>query len=410
MNNLIIASLKILLSSGIFYLIYSLFLQNQTFFKINRTFILFALIFSLTIPFLSFPISDISENRTLGTVLNTVSVGTEKINTNSSFFTENLVFIVLKYIYLFGVAVLSFKFMLQTVQIARIYRTGEKKTFGKLKLIYSHKDISTFSFFKLIFTNEKEIENKDFSKILLHEKTHAEQLHSLDAVILEIICILQWYNPFVWKFRNALKETHEYLADKGVLEHGFDSTRYSMLLLEQTIGVQPGLANNLNKSLTFKRLTMMKRKNASLASKFRILAAVPAIALVIFAFACKNEKTEEIKDAKSSTEKNIATDKTSDVAPEFPGGQEALMKFIADNVKYPEQAIKEGISGMVYVEFNISKEGKVNNVKIAKGAQSLLDAEAIRVVSLLPDWIPGEMANGEKSAWDYTIPIKFKLD
>jgi TonB family protein len=370
---------------------------------------------NIQIPFLSFTISKTSANPTFAHVLNTVSVGVGKLRNDAPLKNTNLLITALKYVYLLGFILTGLKFTIQIFQVGKIYKQGRKQTVGNLKLIFSQREISTFSFFKMIFANEKEIENPEFNKILIHEKTHAEQLHSADAIILEIICILQWYNPFARKFRNALKETHEYLADKGVLEHGFDSDRYSMLLLEQTIGVQPGFANNLNKSLTIKRLTMMKRKNASLASKFRILLAIPAVALMVFIFACKNESIDQTNDSKTSNEKNIGEPPVPPIPPTppsvfngFPGGEEALMKYLSDNIKYPEQAKLDKIEGKVFVGFNISAEGKVNQVKIVKGTNPLLDAEAVRVISSMPDWTPA-VDNGKKIAVDYTIPIFFKL-
>lgn len=94
--------------------------------------------------------------------------------------------------------------------------------------------------------------------------------------------------------------------------------------------------------------------------------------------------------------------------PEFPGGEEALQKWIAQNTKYPEIAKDMGISGKVFVGFVIDKQGKVTNVKILRGVDPYLDAEALRVVKSMPDWKPGKQ-RGKPVPVSYQIPIKFTL-
>jgi TonB family protein len=97
-----------------------------------------------------------------------------------------------------------------------------------------------------------------------------------------------------------------------------------------------------------------------------------------------------------------------EVMPEFPGGITALQEFLMKNVQYPEQAKKEGITGKVFVQFIIDETGKVTDPNVLKSANPLLDAEAIRVVSAMPDWTPGKQ-KGEAVKVAFTIPIMFAL-
>ena len=95
--------------------------------------------------------------------------------------------------------------------------------------------------------------------------------------------------------------------------------------------------------------------------------------------------------------------------PEFPGGDLALRKHIAENVKYPEIAKENGLSGKVFVQFVINQRGEVENVKIARGVDPALDKEAIRVVQGLPKWKPGSQ-RGKPVKVSYTVPINFQLN
>jgi protein TonB len=96
------------------------------------------------------------------------------------------------------------------------------------------------------------------------------------------------------------------------------------------------------------------------------------------------------------------------VMPEFQGGTSALMDYLVKNIQYPEKAKKESITGKVFVQFIVDETGKVGGAKILKSANPLLDAEAIRVISSMPAWIPGKN-NGQTVKVAYTIPIMFAL-
>ncbi len=94
--------------------------------------------------------------------------------------------------------------------------------------------------------------------------------------------------------------------------------------------------------------------------------------------------------------------------PEFPGGEEAMMKWIAANVKYPEIAKENGVTGKVFIQFVIDKDGKVTDVQVLRGVDSYLDKEALRVVSAMPAWTPGKQ-RGKTVKVSFQLPINFKL-
>ena len=94
--------------------------------------------------------------------------------------------------------------------------------------------------------------------------------------------------------------------------------------------------------------------------------------------------------------------------PFFPGGDEAMYKFLVDNLVYPEDAKAKGISGRVYINFVIEKNGEISNIKVLRGVCSSIDAEAIRVVKLMPKWNPG-MQRGKPVRVNFNLPINFQL-
>ena len=94
--------------------------------------------------------------------------------------------------------------------------------------------------------------------------------------------------------------------------------------------------------------------------------------------------------------------------PEFPGGMEALFKYMAENMKYPEDAKKQQVEGRVLVQFSVETDGSVSNTEVLMRVFPSLDAEAVRVISGMPKWIPGKQ-NGKVVRVKYTIPVSFRL-
>lgn len=161
---------------------------------------------------------------------------------------------------------------------------------------------------------------------------------------------------------------------------------------------------------------MTKPKSASTA-RLKMLLSVPLIAIFILAFSCSNEPKQSEKSALDSETPAIiqATNDNDEVytvvenPPVFAGGNEEMTKFLVNNVKYPENAREKGIQGKVFVSFVVEKTGKVTKAELVKSANPELDAEALRVVSMMPDWTPGKQG-GEVVNVQLTVPISFKLN
>jgi protein TonB len=95
--------------------------------------------------------------------------------------------------------------------------------------------------------------------------------------------------------------------------------------------------------------------------------------------------------------------------PAYPGGEEALMKFIGDSIRYPKDAKEKGIKGKVVVRFMVKYDGSVTNVSVIKGVSTSLDNEAIRVVQTLPKFSPGKLKGEFVSVW-YMVPVNYSLN
>lgn len=178
------------------------------------------------------------------------------------------------------------------------------------------------------------------------------------------------------------------LKDKNATDKYGDKGKYGVI--EMTTKEKAGA--------TIDRETFKKEGNPDDFAKERSGAAVDK------EFAASMKQTTS-KDAPQKKEVFMVVEEM----PQFPGGTEAMMKFIGGNVKYPDQAKKDNVQGKVFVSFVIKSSGKVGDVKIARSVDPLLDAEAARVIGSMPDWKPGKQ-HGEAVDVAYTIPIQFALD
>ena len=131
---------------------------------------------------------------------------------------------------------------------------------------------------------------------------------------------------------------------------------------------------------------------------------IVGISLLLILSSCEKDD-DDIDDPEPVTE---IVDETVDQMASYPGGIPALMDFLNENIKYPEQAEREGIEGRVVAGFIVERDGSVSNIEILKSVHPLLDAEVVRVMSLMPNWIPGRQ-NGQPVRVKYSLPITFRL-
>ena len=459
-------------SLALLSVIYVLFLRKETFFKINRWFLLGSLLFSVVLPILKFKVFNPKPVMLAEVTVTPYRNLLEAITVYSHGFSgdvENVIIStnLLIYIYLAGVAFFFGRFLFRIFQLMLIIRNHKIQVADGFKMVVLEKETSPYSFLNYVFVSQSLLQNKGYDKMIAHELEHVKQGHSFDVIILELLTVFQWFNPFMWMLRHAIRENHEYLADQAVLTTGVNRGYYKKLLLDQFVGGQLVIANNFNYSIIKNRIKMMSKiKSPKYAISKLIFGFLVAVALVI-AFACEQKESiiqEEPKDENvlilkhtilpdgkikiEGTDEDIekfkntfsiksgfeiTTDsngntllvKTDQIQlksliadeqvffvvedmPEFPGGEMALRKHIANAVKYPEIAQEKGIQGKVYVTFVVSKDGTIADCKIARGVDPSLDKEALRVVNELPKWQPGKQ-KGEFVNVSYTIPINFQL-
>jgi TonB family protein len=416
MNSTVNFILESGISLSLLAVIYVAFLRKETFFRLNRLFLLGSLLFSVMLPFLKFRIFEpqsVMLSEITGTpyqnLLEVVTVHGQDFSVTVE--QTILSSTILIWIYLAGLAFFLVRFIFRIGQVISVIRKNEIRKNKQINFVFLEKECSPFSFLNYLFVSRSLENSEGYDRMTAHEMEHIRQGHSLDVLILELLTVFQWFNPFMWILRHAVRENHEFLADRAVLESGVSRGYYKKLLLNQFAGGQLVLTNNFNYSLIKNRIKMMSKIKSSKISNVKfVLGVLTAIALVVV-FACEQKEVLEIQ-VETEMPKMLGSDEQIffmvEDMPEYPGGELALRKFISENINYPEIAREKGVEGRVYVSFVVDKKGNVANVAIARGVNPALDKEALRVVNSLPAWKSGKQ-RGEAVNVGYTVPIHFAL-
>ncbi len=326
------------------------------------------------------------------------------------------------YIYLSGMVVTALASIMAIIRLLSIIRNGRKITAGHYTLvILPQTRLSPFSWMRYIVMSDDDYKSAG-EMITCHESAHLRLHHWIDLLLAQLTIIVLWYNPASWLMRTELRNIHEYQADSAVLRSGTDARQYQLLLIKKAVGRRfPSLANSLNHSKLKKRITMMCNQTSSPARRLRALAFAPALLLAAIAVnipavtsalnatsavsLTADKGNEKIADRQNG---NDVVSGIPEVLPQYPGGDGEMIKFMVNNIKYPKEAAEAGVQGRVVVEFVVDKNGRPTDITVKKSVSPELDAEALRIISIMPDWTPAR-DKGKTVGCKVTLPVSFKL-
>ena len=394
-----------------FYLLWKLLLSRETFHRFNRVALLLVMALAMVLPWIQFTIASPAPVANpivmLEELIITPASAAQPEQVNSFWNIMNIANV----LYFIGVALVAAWLLHSQWSLHRLLRKGRKELLsGGITLHIVPGDQAPFSYFKHIVINEQDYQDNK-REILVHEQAHFRLGHSWDVLFIELMTMFQWWNPAAWLIGRELRQVHEYEADEAVVNQGVDVKQYQLLLIKKSVGDQLfSMANNFNYQSLKKRIRMMTINKSSRLRQLRALAVVPVTALALLAFANPTTETADELVVVAYNEPEVSQDVYESVEqmPEFPGGQAEMMKYLAQNIQYPANAAKNNVEGRVAVQFVIEKDGRIGEVKIARSVDPELDAEALRVVKSMPNFIPGRQDGKPVAVW-YTIPISFKL-
>lgn len=412
------------LAAGLLYGLYCLTLRRDRWLQLNLWYLLVAIGFSMVFPSIKLPDG-------LGQASQSVASVEEYLVTMNeveiSAITAPRTLGVMVDLYLVGVALcavyLLFQLAAQVVIVIKlrrkhkVYRASDGFDIPRgAALVLLDDDTAPYSFFNHIVVGTRGLNDDEVRCILAHESLHVRQGHSVDLLFARLLCCLMWFNPFAWLIIREIRAVHEFLADAASIG-ACGREGYLHLLYRQVTGTGYGHITNNFKSINLKKRIVMMNKTKTRFGAWKAVAALPVAALLMMV-GCKQGAPENTVAEEEAAVVNEATVEpiifTNDsmpeglVAPEFPDGAEALYKYIAENIHYPEQAKADGIEGRVLIRFVVMNDGSVANIEVAKGIGGGCDEEAVRVVKGMPKWKPA-IYEGKAVNVQYCIPINFKL-
>ena len=294
----------------LFYCFYHFFLSKETFFQLNRVYLLSTPILSLGIPFLNITYRKESlAEETLEAVIYPViqtaqevqTVFWEQMDTPSPLFSLSVSDIILG-VYMIGVCLMSLTLLMSLLRLSRLILTSKKQKEEGYTKVELEDHFPAASFFGYIFWNQK---ITDEQKVILeHEKVHIRQWHSVDVLLMELIVIVKWFNPLIYFFRNALKVTHEFIADQYMVQKKINVASYAHLLVH-TNKLQAAPLTNTFYSMTKQRLKMLLRRPSKNRQVAKYLFVIPMIMglMSLFSF----NLIDEIQPIKQGLENIDAT-------------------------------------------------------------------------------------------------------
>ena len=259
---------------GVFYMAYLLFLSKETYYTLNRVYLLFSCLVSFALPVMQLGILKPVEPQITAVHFTPVAqnfiVSQVQFTPTPALNWQDAIV----YIYLLGVAVLSLALLLKLYQLLKLTRVQNTGPDCRYKLIHINQPNIAFSFFNYLFigTSVNEAET-----IIEHELVHISQKHSADIIFIELLKIVNWFNPFVYLLQRSIRAVHEYIADEKIAASGADTIAYSSFLVNNAYGLSGSSITHsfFNYNLLKKRIIMLHQKRSGSLARLKYLLAVP---------------------------------------------------------------------------------------------------------------------------------------
>ncbi len=286
MENVFIYFLKASALITVYFLAYHFLLRKDTFFNTNRWFLLAGLFTSAVLPlfFIKKTIWIEKPEVSINDLIHYSNVPVSKINES---FTINWDQILIGS-YILISAFLLLKVITNLISLAKLLHNKEIIKRDQFSLVDLNEDIAPFSFFSYIVFNSNYYTNEELRSILLHEKVHSQEKHSIDVLIAKLFCILFWFNPFMWLYKKAMIQNLEYIADSKACQQIEDKKIYQRALLK-VVSHQNCLSitNHFYQSLIKNRIVMLNKNQSHKRNSWKYSVVIPALVAFFISFQVK---------------------------------------------------------------------------------------------------------------------------
>ena len=263
------------------YLFYQLVLRKLTFYNWNRWFLLGYSMLAFFIPFINISPALQQVKLVNNKVVQFIPV-MEKFTTTEKVSMDQWDWALL--CFATGFILLLVRLIIQHISFLRLRRTATLILKTPVKLFQTEKKIIPFSFWGSIYLSPQQHTEKELDEIIRHEMVHVKQRHSLDMFWAELLCILNWYNPFAWLIRHAIRQNLEFIADNEVVKNGIDKKQYQYLLLKVIGSSQYSIGTYFNFTSLKKRIAMLNKMKSAKVHLVKFIFVLPLIVVMLLAF------------------------------------------------------------------------------------------------------------------------------
>ncbi len=286
---------KMSVSLGLLYVFYQAFLRPLTLYRWNRFCLLVYSLLSFFVPFVNItPWVAGQKSDTLFRLIPALDQTAVVATATPGFFAGyGIVPAWLILLFTAGAGVALARVLLQYVSLLRIRRHASlAHRYDQIDLFETTAPVSPFSFGQAVFFNRSLHTAAELEQILVHEMVHVKEQHSWDLLLAELICIVNWFNPFAWLIRSSIRQNLEFIADSRAIASGLDKKDYQYLLLRVVGLPQYRIAGNFNFTNLKKRIIMMNKNESHRISAARVVFSLPLLFLLLCAF--RNNTTTAI--------------------------------------------------------------------------------------------------------------------
>lgn len=396
----------------IFSTLYHFVLSNKNTFRFNRWYLLLTLIGSFLIPLIPFnklfETANVFQNIPIAqpVLLNEMVLDLTSKNVNNSFNWTSF----FEICFWTGFGLVLLRFLNELRKLWKLYKKAEKVIYDNKIVCIIEQENQIFTFGTIVFVNRTLFENlKDHKAIWLHEKTHVNQLHSIDVLVIELMKIVFWFHPLVYLFEQNIKMNHEYLADEAALKQTQNVKTYQYELLDYLENTNTSLASSFNFKLTQKRFIMMKNKTNKWTEIVAKAVVVFGIIATITFVACSQDEiiNQDIpENVQAKTEEKPLKFVEQKALP-----IEGLLKFYQNFARtFNAPDMGEGVNEIkVRLKFIVEKDGSFSNIEAVGSENENVSNEAIRVLKQMPNWKPAKH-EGKIVRSTFTLPIRIKVN
>ena len=295
------------------------------------------------------------------------------------------------------------------------------------RLVRTHGRLPTSSFGRVVLWDDTlPLSPAEACQVLRHELAHVRQGHTYDRLLLELLQVLLWFNPFVHLCGQALALTHEFLADAEALLPEADaalptlslSSSYTHLLARQVasrLGFSVPLAHSFSQSQTLRRIAMIQKTNP--IRRWKQWLALPLLSALLFTVACEKAGSPAppppimLSSVQMQDLRVPPPPVLYDIAEQMPelasgGGTTGIVEYLQRHISYPKVAGYPAAEGTVFAHLVVTHTGEVQDIRILKGLTPQYDAAVLDAVRHLPAFRPGR--NGDKAVdVSLTLPVRF---